>query len=101
MDHDELIAELQEMFEELVSDTGADLETDADELAKLAGKLAQTLAKNRNNPGWKIGMAAAVDVLAMEAGIRTVGEADAFDARLHGMLESALRLGSKALSALL
>ena len=101
MDSKELLEELETMFDDFVEDTGASLEADAKELADLAAKLAKTLAKSRGKPGWDAGFAAAVDVMAMEAGIASVNQADALDARLHGMLEAALRLGSKALVAVL
>jgi hypothetical protein len=101
MDFDELLGELEMMFDIFIEDTGASLGTDAKELADLAAKLSKTLAKSRGKSGWDIGFAAAVDVMAMEAGIASVNQADALDARLLGMIDAALRLGSKALVAVL
>jgi hypothetical protein len=98
MNYDDLLKELESTFDEFVDETGAELEASTQQLAKTAGTLAKALAKSRGKKGFSIGLEAARDVLALEAGIEAVENADALDARLHGIFEAALRIGSKALT---
>lgn len=101
MNYVDLIEQVEEALSGFVDETGADLEGDIRDLAEMSGRLAKTLAKNYNKPGFGHALKASRDVLVLEAGIKAVDQGDALDARLRGMFDTVLRIGSKLLFGIL
>lgn len=91
--------DLKGALESAITATGASLKKTAAEVALYTAQRTAHLAALAGQPGFEEAVAAERDAVAMFAGIASVGEADAADARLLGLIEGALIIGAKAAAA--
>lgn len=94
---DQLKEELANLLKDTMEESGKALAKSSKELANLAIEKAKFLASIRGMDEFDFMLKATKNNLALQAGIAAVEEADAIDARIHGIFETALTLASKAL----
>lgn len=80
-------------------DAGKELVGDLNEVRDYVAARMQHLAKAVTEPGFRAALIAERDSIAMKAAGRAIDRADAFDARIAGIIEGTLIVGSRALAA--
>lgn len=81
-------------------EAGKNLADDLNAVREYAAARMAHLSTIAAEPGFRQALIAERDSLALMAAGRAIDEGDAFDARLIGIVEGALAIGSKALAAL-
>jgi hypothetical protein len=79
-----------------ITATGASLKRSAAEVALYTAQRAAHLATLAGQPGFEEAVIAERDAVALFAGVKLVEEADAADARFHGLIEGVLAVAAKA-----
>ncbi len=97
---------LKEITEDFVAslrehaiDAGQELAGDLADVRDYVAARMQHLSKAVTEPGFRSALLAERDSIAMKAAGRAIDRADAFDARLAGIVEGTLIVGSRALAA--
>ena len=85
------------LIESTVRETGKQLGASAQELALYATERAQYLSTIVGQPGFDEAVAAERDNVALRAGIAVIGNADAADQRVIGVIAGALAIAAQAL----
>lgn len=90
--------DIKEILEDAVVETGVELKTTPQELAKYILQRASHLASIAGEVGYSLAMRAERDNVALKAGIAITKIADAADARIIGIIQASLKIASSALS---
>lgn len=92
--------EMRAAIDAALRDTGVAILRSPEEVAVYAEQQAFFVAQSyaANEPGLPLVRQAAIDAVALYAAVSVVEGADRFDARLRGIADAALRLGSLALA---
>jgi len=99
MNEDQLKEELSNLLKGVMEDTGKALKKSSKEIAQMTVDQAKLLAGLRDSPDFDFMVKVIKNNIAMQAGLAAVAEADAVDARIHGVIETTLSIASKALLA--
>lgn len=90
--------DFEAIIEQAVRDTGVSLKTSTKELALYADDQAARLLSLVGQAGYDEAVIAARDNVVLRAGIASVDQADALQARFIGVLQGALGMAAKLLS---
>lgn len=85
-------SEIEGLLRDAVAETGAHLQKTAAEVAEYAADRARHLSTLFGQPGFQEAVRAERDNVALYAGIRSLEEGEATDARLSGILQGALAM---------
>ncbi len=96
---DTLKHELADLLIEQAKGAGVDLKESLDGVRVYAAERMAHLATCVGEPGYQEAVIAEAQNVAMEAAIRAIDQAAAADARLLGIIQGALAIGSKVLVA--
>jgi len=86
-------------LEQIIKDIGLDLKNTAKEVADYTRARAAHLRTLAADPEWRQALDAERDAVLLFAGIKTVNLADATDARIFAVVDTALRLLGTASAA--
>ena len=89
---------LKDLLEQAMRETVARLKRSAFEVAAYTTQRTTHLAGLAGQPGFAEAVTAERDAVATFAGIRAVGEADAADSRILGIIEGALAVAAGAVA---
>lgn len=90
--------DFMKLLESSLKETGKELSVSLDVVRAEAARQMAQLALAAGEPGYERAVIAARDNVAMVAGLQSVANADAVDARIIGVIQGGLFLGAKAIS---
>lgn len=93
--------EFVELLRQNAIEAGRELTSDLTEVKDYAAARMQHLSTIVGEPGFREALIAERDNVALKAAGRAINRADAFDARILGVVEGALAIGSRALASLI
>jgi hypothetical protein len=86
------------LLDSALKETGASLEQSTAEVAQYAAERTAYLSTLVGQPGFELAVQAERDAVALFAGIVAVGQAQAVQGRIIGVIQGALFMGAKALA---
>lgn len=89
--------DIRTILDDAVQETGRSLARATADVAGYASERAAHLERAVGQPGFAEAVRAERDAVALYAGLAAVGEADAIDDRILGIVQGALALGARAL----
>lgn len=90
--------ELKNVLDAAIKETGVAVKADSAELAAYAAQRAAILATLIGQPGYELAVIAERDNVVLKAGIAAVGQADAAQARLIGVIQGALGISAQIIA---
>lgn len=92
--------QLQDLIEQTTNEMGVKLKASVVDVAIYADERAAYLVTIFGQTGYQKALIAERDSIALKAGISAVGDADAFDSRIIGIIQSVLSVGVSALAGI-
>lgn len=86
------------LFEDAITETGANVQVRAAELAAYAAERSAHLATLVGDPDFNLAVRAERDAVALRAGISAVQQGDAADARIVGVIHGGLSLAARLIA---
>lgn len=99
MNEEQVAGSIQGLLEDALAETGVSLTKGAEELALYAAGRSAHLATLVDDPGFDQAVRAERDAVALEAGLSAVRQGDAADAQIVGIIQGAIAMGARALTA--
>jgi hypothetical protein len=97
---EEIGEEFVGLLRENAIEAGRELASDLGEVRDYVAARMAHLSRTSAEPGFREALVAERDSIAMKAAGRAIDRADAFDARILGLVEGVILVGSKALAAI-
>jgi hypothetical protein len=94
----EIGKELTRLLTDAFRDSGRQFRADTAQVAAYTAERVEHLKRSLGEPGYDRAVRAERDAIALMAAGRAVSQADAFDARMLGIIEGGLRIGVVALT---